>query len=392
MSLLFSPLPLREITLKNRVVVSPMCMYTAENGVANDFHFAHLARFALGGAGLVMVEATGVTPEGRITHGDLGLWNDSQIAPLARIVDFIRSQGAAVGIQLGHAGRRAASQRPWYGYGPLTEEDAARGDVPWEVISASSIPHAVNWLVPTEMTLEDIKHLRSAYVSAAKRAAVAGFDVLELHAAHGFLLNSFLSPLANTRTDAYGGSSENRMRLTLEITEAVREVWPASQPLSIRVSAVDGVVGGRMIEDTITLADKLKAVGVDVIDCSSGGFAGKSLGSTIPRGYGLLTKFAEQIKTQANITTMAVGMITDAQQAESILCQGQADLIALGRQILVNPNWPLHAKSQLSEEFERFEGWPRQYGWWLKNRESSLRDTYGAYTGNYIQHDMSVIC
>lgn len=372
--LLMQPLAIGGITLRNRVVISPMCMYAAQDGIANDFHLVQLGRFATGGAGLVFVEATAVQPEGRVSHGDLGLWNDSQIAPLARIAGFVREQGAAPGIQLGHAGRRGSGQRPFHGGGPIGDADLERGERPWQTVAPSALP-GPGWVVPREMTLADIAKLRRDFTSAAQRASRAGFQALELHAAHGYLLHCFLSPHANKRSDAYGGSLENRMRLLLEVVDAVRQQWPTGLPLSVRISAVDDMEDGWSIEDSVTLARQLKARGVDLVDCSSGGIAGSPTASTVPRAYGFQLPYAERVRRDAGIATIAVGLIVDAWQAERALQAGQADLIAIARQALQDPNWTLNASVALANEAppdERFARWPDRFAWWLSRRAKVL--------------------
>ena len=372
---LFQPLALRGLTLKNRVVISPMCTYSATNGVANDFHFVHLGRFALGGAGPVIVEATAVQPEGRISHGDMGLWNDAQIAPLARIAAFLKQQGAAAGIQLAHAGRKASMQRPWEGNGPLGEADFARGDHAWPIVAPSAEPVDAGWLTPREMSLDDIETLKHDFRAAARRAAKAGFDVLELHSAHGYLLHSFLSPLSNHRQDGYGGDRAGRMRLPLEVAGALREAWPQSRPMFVRISSVDGVENGWSIDDSIAFASKLRALGIDVIDCSSGGIATSPTASIVPRGYGFQVGFAQQLRAAADIKSMAVGLIVDAQQAEQVLQRGQADLIAIGREALADPNWPVQAHTALLADAppkDRYADWPPAFGWWLGRRAATM--------------------
>ena len=371
--LLFTPITLREVALRNRIVISPMCQYSAQDGVANDWHFAHLARFALGGAGLIFVEATAVKREGRITHGDMGLWQDAQIAPLKRIADFLKSQGAAPAIQLGHAGRKASMQRPWHGNGPLDASDRARGEEAWPIVAPSPLPMDEGWLMPHALTPTEMAALCEDFRRAALRALEAGFEVVEVHGAHGYLLQSFLSPIANRRNDAYGGDRAGRMRFPLEIAETVRAAWPKERPVFFRVSAVDGVEGGWMLDDTVVLAQELKARGVDVIDCSSGGIAGSATAARIPRGLGFQVPFAERVRREAGIKTMAVGLILEAHQAEAVLRDGQADLIAVGREALYDPNWPLHAERALKGDAGDFAHWPVQAGWWLERRERGLR-------------------
>ncbi|MDB5573403.1 MAG: NADH:flavin oxidoreductase/NADH oxidase [Tardiphaga sp.] len=375
---LFSPFTLRGVTAKNRIVVSPMCQYSAIDGVANDWHLVHLGKFAQGGAGIVMVEATAVAENGRITHGDVGLWQDGQTAPLKRIADFIRDQGSVPAIQLAHAGRKASMQRPWYGNAALTDADKARGDMPWQVVAPSPIPMDDGWLTPQEMTDTDMATLRDQWRLATLRAAEAGYEMLEVHCAHGYLLHEFLSPLSNKRTDSYGGDRAGRMRYPLDIIETVRAVWPDNLPLSVRISSVDGVAGGIEIEDSLAFVREAKARGADVIDCSSGGLMGSATAARIPRGYSFQVPYAEAIRTQAEIPTMAVGLILHPQQAEEVIAKGQADLVAIGREVLFDPNWPLHARLSLNESNgDVFADWPKQYGWWLERREPGLRKLDG---------------
>jgi 2,4-dienoyl-CoA reductase-like NADH-dependent reductase (Old Yellow Enzyme family) len=368
---LFTPLALRGVTLKNRIVISPMCQYSAVDGHANDWHLVHLGRFALGGAGMVFTEATAVEARGRITHGDLGLWEDGQIAGLSRVAEFLRAHGAVPAIQLAHAGRKASMQRPWHGNGPLDERDRARGDLPWQVVAPSALPLDEGWLVPHELSLAGIAALQDAWRHAARRALAAGFDVLEMHSAHGYLGHEFLSPLSNRRGDRYGGDLAGRMRFTLETAAAVREVWPQDKPLFVRVSSVDGLEGGWTIEDTVVLARELAARGVDVVDCSSGGLAGSATAARVKRGPGFQVPFAERVRREACVKTMAVGLILEAQQAEAILEADQADLIAIGREALYDPSWALHAEAALGLQGE-FDSWPVQSGWWLERRRRSM--------------------
>lgn len=367
---LFSPFTLRGTTLRNRLVVPPMCQYSAGYGLANDWHFAHLARFAMGGFGAIIVEATAVSPEGRITPGCLGLWEDAQIVPLARIAAFLRSQGAVSGIQLGHAGRKAACQRPWDGDGPLTAEDAERHAEPaWPIIAPSALPHAEGWQVPRALDAAGLERVRQSWRDATRRALTAGFDLLEVHAAHGYLFNEFLSPIANRRTDAYGGSRENRMRFPLEIIGEVRKIWPDDKPVSVRISSIDGVEGGWTIEDSVVFAKELKALGVDLVDCSSAGIASSYKG---PSGPGYQVAYAERIRAEAGLATMAVGLVTEPNQAQAIVADHRADLVALGREALADPQWPLHAQRALGGDPFDFSLWPIQPGHWLQGRERSL--------------------
>ncbi|MFL6581567.1 MAG: NADH:flavin oxidoreductase/NADH oxidase [Burkholderiales bacterium] len=371
--LLFSPIALRGITLKNRVVISPMCQYSAHDGFADDWHLVHLGKMATGGAGLIFTEAAAVVPEGRITYGDLGIWSDAHIAPLKRITQFIKANGAVPAIQLAHAGRKASMQRPWHGNGPINDADRARGEGAWTIVAPSAIPMDTGWLVPHELSIEDIRTVQTRWREAAMRSLTAGFEVLEMHSAHGYLSHEFLSPLSNKRTDRYGGDLRGRMRYTLELAEVLRDAWPHDKPLFVRISSVDGIEGGWTLDDTVTLAKELSARGVDVIDCSSGGLLGSATAARIKRSPGFQVPFAERIRKEAGIKTMAVGLILDAMQAEQILHDEQADLIAIGRQSLYNPNWALHAEVALGAQGE-YASWPVQYGWWLDKRQHILTD------------------
>jgi 2,4-dienoyl-CoA reductase-like NADH-dependent reductase (Old Yellow Enzyme family) len=347
---LFQPLTVRSVTLRNRIGVSPMCQYSAEDGVANDWHFVHLGSRAAGGAGIVMVEATAVASEGRITPGCLGLWSDKHTEPLARIAKFVKQHGAVAGIQIAHAGRKASADLPWKGGAHLSE---AQGG--WETIAPSAIPFGGDLTkVPRAMTEADIARVQNDFVAAAKRALAADFEWLELHAAHGYLFNEFLSPLANHRTDKYGGSFENRIRLLLDTARAVRKVWPDKLPLAVRISAIDWMPNGWQIEDSIALAKLLKAEGVDLMDCSSGGVVPDAK-ITVKPGYQV--PFAEKIRHGANIATAAVGFITEPKQADDIMRNGQADLVLLARQMLVDPYWPAHAAKTLGHKLTP----PNQY-------------------------------
>lgn len=370
---LFTPLSLREVRLRNRVVIPPMCQYSARDGIAGDYHLVHYGRLALGGAGLVILEATAVVPEGRITHGDLGIWSDGHGAALARVAGFLKAQGAAAGVQLAHAGRKASMQRPWEGNGPLSPDEVARGEAPWPIVAPSAIPLDEGWLMPAELSPADLDGLTAAFVAAAGRADAAGFDVIELHAAHGYLLHTFLSPLTNRREDAYGGDRAGRMRFPLSVAKALRAAWPAAKPLFVRVSAVDGLEGGLTLEDTLAFAAKLRALGVDVLDCSSGGLAGSATAARIRRDYGFQVGFAEAVKRETGLAAMAVGLIVDPHQAEAIVAEGRADLVAVGREALADPNWPVRASRALDGATDPgFEAWPHQAGWWLERRERDI--------------------
>ncbi len=351
MSALFAPLSLRSLTLRNRIGVSPMCQYSSDNGVATDWHLVHLGAFASGGAGLVLTEAAAVSPEGRISPQDLGIWDDAHVPMLKRITEFGRAQGAVMGIQLAHAGRKASTRRPWEqpsGAVPVSEGG-------WDnVLAPSAVPFAPNYPAPHQLTLDGIAHVIASFRAAALRALDAGFEVAELHAAHGYLLHQFLSPIANQRTDHYGGSFENRVRLTLDVTEAVRAVWPERLPLMVRISATDWVPGGWSVEESVRLAALLHLRGVDLLDCSSGGLAAHQ---QIPIGPGYQVPFAQRIRAETGVPTAAVGLITDAAQAEQIVAGGSADMVLLARELLRNPRWPLLAAHALNATIT----WPPQY-------------------------------
>jgi 2,4-dienoyl-CoA reductase-like NADH-dependent reductase (Old Yellow Enzyme family) len=373
--MLFDEIRIRDVRLRNRIVVSPMCQYSAQDGHVADWHLVHLGKFAQGGAAAVFVEATAVEKRGRITHGDTGIWDDAHIAGLQRIAAFVKSQGAVPAIQLAHAGRKASMARPWHGNGPLTQEDLQRGDKPWGIVAPTDAAIGEEWLRPRAFEKGDFQVLLNAYRNAVRRAHAAGFEILELHAAHGYLLHTFLSPISNTRKDEYGGSLENRMRFPLEVAKEVRNAWPAGKPLFMRVSSIDDVEGGWGVDDTVLFSRQLKAIGVDVVDCSSGGILGSATAATktiLQRVPGFQIPFAERVKREAGLMTMAVGLILTPQQAEEALQAGRADLIAIGREALYDPNWPLHAALALGVDPE-FAQWPQQYGWWLTRRESLLR-------------------
>ncbi len=366
---LFESLELRGVRLRNRIVVSPMCQYSAQDGNVTDWHLVHLGKFAQGGAGIVFVEATAVEKRGRITHGDTGIWDDAHIPGLRRIAEFVKSQGAAPAIQLAHAGRKASMARPWFGNGPLTQADAERGDRPWSTVAPSAKSLGEGWITPRPIEKGDKQVLLNAFRNAARRAHAAGFEIAELHAAHGYLLHTFLSPLSNE------GDRAERMSFPLEVAAAVRETWPKGKPLFVRISSIDDVEGGWSVEDSIIFATELKKLGVDVIDCSSGGILGSATAATktlIPRVPGFQIPFSQKIRQEADIKTMAVGLIITPQQAEEALAAGSADLIAIGREALYDPNWPVHAALALGADPE-FAQWPQQYGWWLTRRESHLR-------------------
>ena len=347
---LFSPLTIRAITLANRVAVSPMCEYSSTDGFANDWHLVHLGSRAVGGAGLVFTEATAVVPEGRISPEDLGIWKDEHIPMLARITSFIREHGSVAGMQLAHAGRKASTAAPWKGGKPIGAEEGG-----WRPIFApSAIPFDHGYQTPAALDTAGVRQLVSSFASATRRALDAGFQIIELHAAHGYLINEFLSPLSNTRTDEYGGSFENRTRVLREIIEAIRETWPESLPLFVRVSATEWTDGGWDIEQSVELARMIAPLGVDLIDCSSGGNVPKV---RIPTGPGYQVPLAERVRSESAVRTGAVGLITSARQADEIVRSGQADLVLLAREELRDPYFPLHAAKELGAQI----AWPKQY-------------------------------
>lgn len=349
MSLLFSPLQINNVILKNRIVVSPMCQYSSVDGFANDWHLVHLGTRAVGGAGLVFTEATAVSPEGRISPDDLGIWKDEHVDFLRRITHFIKTHGAVPGIQLAHAGRKASHSSPWKGRKMLIPEEGG-----WQTVSPSSIPFYENEPTPHALNDAEIKTLVTAFGKAAQRALEAGFEIVEIHAAHGYLINEFLSPLSNHRTDDYGGSFANRIRFLVEIVREVRKVIGATRPLFVRISATEWVDGGWDINDSVQLAKTLREMSVDVIDCSSGG---NNRDQKIKTGPLYQVPFAEKIKKETGIFTGAVGMITTAEQCEEILKEGRADLIIMARQLLREPYFPLHAAHDMGVELK----WPDQY-------------------------------
>lgn len=380
--LLFSPFDVCGLTLKNRVVVAPMHQYSAEQGMVTDWHVMNYGRYAVGGVSLVMVESTKVERRGCGTVGDLGLWDDHFIPGLQRVVKMIHAGGAAAGIQLGHSGRKARCQRPWEG-GRALDRATTGANVPdweaWELVAPSALAADEHSPVPRALTQSDIQVLVQAWGQAARRADRAGFDVLEIHGAHGFLLHEFLSPLANQRTDDYGGSELNRMRLLCEVVESVRAHWPAHKPLFLRLSAQDDAGWGP--DQSATLARLVKPLGVDVIDCSSGGILGKPPAGAARPDLGYQVPYAQHIRQEADIATMAVGLIVYAEQAERILQQGQADLIALARELLYNPNWALDAARKLGCDPD-FSLVPSPYQYWLSRRQATVphiqASTYGA--------------
>lgn len=348
-SLLFTPLKLRDITLRNRVVVSPMCQYSSDDGFANEWHVVHLGSRAVGGAGLVLTEATAVAPEGRISPQDLGLWKDAHVETLARITRFLHQHGAASGVQLAHAGRKASTPRPWEPGSRVAPENGG-----WTPVGPTAEAFDNGYPEPAALDEAGIARVVTAFADATVRAQAAGFQIIELHAAHGYLMHEFLSPLSNKRTDRYGGTFENRARFALEVTRAVRAKWPASQPLFMRISATDWAEGGWTVEDSVALARLVAKEGVDLIDCSSGGAVP---GVKIPVGPGYQTHLSEKVRRDTGLLTGAVGMIRSAMQAEHVLRTGQADVVIIARELLRDPYWPLRAAKELHADVS----WPQQY-------------------------------
>jgi 2,4-dienoyl-CoA reductase-like NADH-dependent reductase (Old Yellow Enzyme family) len=346
---LFSKLRIRELEFKNRIFVSPMCQYSCIDGIPTDWHLVHLGSRAVGGAALVMAEATAVVPEGRISPNDTGIWTDTQAAAFQRITAFISAQGAIPALQIAHAGRKASTDRPWKGGNPLKPEDGG-----WQPLAPSAIPFAENYNIPRELSATEIEDLVESFTVAAKRALAAGFKVIEIHMAHGYLLHSFLSPLSNLRTDKFGTDFEGRTRFPLQVAKAVRNFWPASLPVFVRISATDWVEGGWDLEQSVRLCRRLREIGIDMIDCSSGGLAADA---KVPIGPGFQVPFAGTIRREAKIATAAVGLITNAQQAEQTLVCGDSDAIFLARQMLRDPYWSLHAAQRLGEDVP----WPDPY-------------------------------
>ncbi|HEV2007354.1 MAG TPA: NADH:flavin oxidoreductase/NADH oxidase [Burkholderiales bacterium] len=370
--LLFTPITLRGITVRNRVVVSPMCQYSSEDGGPTDYHLVHLGKFAMGGAGIVFCEETSVEERGRKSYHCAGIYKDAHIPGYRRINDFIRSQGAIPAIQIGHSGRKGSGCAPWEGYRSLTAEDARDGNAPWQTVSASAVAVSEASPRPHALDRSEIAEVVTHWREAALRALNAGYDIIEVHAAHGYLIHQFLSPLTNLRDDAYGGDLEGRMRLCLEIVNAVRGVWPGERPVFMRVSAVDGLNSLWSVDDTIALIRAAKERGAEVITTSSGGINGPGTATVVPRLPGYHVPYAERVRNEAGVKTIAVGLITEARHAEEILQQGQADLISLARELLWNPNWPVHAARELGMP-NYLDLLPRGYAWWLKRREE-IRD------------------
>ncbi len=369
--MLFTPLTIRGVTIPNRVVIPPMDMYSAEDGHVTDFHRTHYGKFAFGGAGLIFVEATAVTREGRITNGCTGIYHDSHVDAFKPITQQIQDFGFKSCLQLAHGGRKASTQRAWQGNGPLTQENIDAGDETWTPLAPSPIAFTDGWLQPREMTRDDMDDVRDAFALGAKRALQAGFDMVEIHMAHGYLLQSFLTPIANHRTDEYGGSLQNRMRFPIEVAQAVRAALPDDVPLFTRISATDWLDGGWEIEDSLVLSQALKDAGVDVIDCSSGGnLLHGATNSNLTRGPAYQAHFAAQIRDEIGLKTQAVGLIRTPDLAEELLQKGSADLIAIGRQALFNPFWAHHAAEALGAT--DWDHWPAPYAWWLSKWSRGL--------------------
>ena len=349
MSELFSPLKIRDVEFKNRVFVSPMCQYSAEDGMPNDWHLVHLGARAVGGAGLVILEATGVNPEGRITPHDLGIWSDGHAEAYSRIAKFIKEQGAVPGVQLAHAGRKASTDAPWRGGKAVGEDEGG-----WTPVAPSAVAFDEGFPAPKGMDEGDIRKVVEDFRAATHRSLAAGFEVVEVHMAHGYLLHQFLSPLSNRREDEYGGSLENRARLPLEVARVVREEWPEGLPVFVRISATDWVDGGWSLQDSVWLSARLEELGIDLVDCSSGGLVPNASINVEP---GYQVPFAEEVRREAGIATAAVGLITEPKQAEGIIANGKADAVLLARELLRDPHWPLRAAYELGEDAD----WPVQY-------------------------------
>ena len=366
---LFSSFKIKSKSFRNRIVLSPMCQYKAKDGVISDWHFQHYSRFAFSGLGAAFVEATGVSPEGRIGHGCTGIWSDSHVEGLSKIVKIFNEYNCLSGIQLAHAGRKASYLRPWDGASPITENDKA--EPAWQTIGPSAIPINNSSPVPKEMTVEDINKVREDFKKAAQRADKAGFDIIEIHGAHGYLLHSFFSPLSNQRNDQYGGSFENRIRFALEIIADIKSVWPDNKPLFYRLSSIDAPGQGANLEDNIKLAKSLKSVGVDVIDCSSGGITGSPVLTKSKIIPGFQVPYSEKIKKDAEISSMAVGAIISADQANEIISNKRADLVAMGRELLADTQWVYKAATYFNLENAK-DYLPDSYSFYLSRRDEYL--------------------
>lgn len=372
-SRLHSPYSLRGLTLRNRAVLAPMQMYGAVEGVPQPWHHHHLAKFAVGGFGLVFTEALAVERRGRNTYGDMGVWSDDHVPGLKALADTIRDSGAVPAAQLWHAGPKASRQRPWEGYGPLGEAEAARGETPWQPVAPVAEAKVEGWHQPQALSEAEAMEVAGAFGEGARRCQEAGYELLEVHAGHGYLVHSFYSPLGNDRSDGFGGGLEGRMRFPIEVARAIRRHWPDDKPLLFRLSCVDDHEENRgwSIEDSIVLAGRLRAVGVDMIDCTSGGVGAPPTLKAAVRPHGFQVPYAERIRREIDMPTMAVGLIRHATHAESILAEERADLICIAREALFNPQWPLQAALELEGD-EGYRHWPPQYGWWLQRRARYL--------------------
>ncbi|MDA8248656.1 MAG: NADH:flavin oxidoreductase/NADH oxidase [Rhodospirillales bacterium] len=380
---LFSAFALRGTRLRNRIAISPMQQYMAgADGLPGDWHHQHYGRLAIGGAGLVVTEALAVAPEGRVTWHDLGLWNDAQADAMAAIAAEIARFGAVPATQLIHAGRKGSVSRPWDGYAPLDAASAARGEPPWTTLAPAAEPANPGWHVPAALDADGIRRVIDAFHAAAARAARAGFRWLEVHGAHGYLIHSFLSPLSNRREDGWGGDFAGRSRFALAVAEAVRAAWPADRPLAFRLSCVDDQDGGWTLADSVALAGLLARAGVDLIDCSSGGLGERTTTRMLRRPEGYQVPYAERIRAEAGVPTMAVGLITTPHFADAAIRDGRCDLVAIGREALFNPHWPLHAAQALGAD-PGFAAWPPAWGWWLdkRARAAEARETWHMQTG-----------
>ncbi len=365
---LFTPFTLKSVTARNRIVVSPMCQYQSVHGSPTDWHIVHMGRYAIGGAGIVFYEETAVEDRGRKTHRCAGLYRDEQVAEYRRIADFVKAFGGVPAMQLGHSGARASERGPLFNRDELSDSNSAEGGAPWQSISSSAVSPIEGKTPPRAMTQSDIDDVVQAFADAAVRTLQAGFEILEIHGAHGYLIQQFLSPLINRRNDSYGGDIKGRMRFALEVTKAVREVWPDDKPLFFRVSSVDGKGGLWTLHDTVALAKELKTLGIDVIDCSSGGLSGNSTMRAVPRIPGFHIPYAARVKQETGMMTMAPGLITEPQQAEDILQQGDVDLIAMARELMYSSDWPAHAARALGVP-NYLELFPPEFTGRLKLRE-----------------------
>ncbi len=381
--LLFQPLTIRGVTLPNRTVLAPMVHYRATDGICGTFHTVHLGKYILGGFGLVFTEAAAVEKRGKITDMDLCIYNDEQALSYRPLIALAREEGVKIGIQLAHGGRKSGMQSAMEGNGPLSDADVARGRTRWQPVGPTTTAISPEWPTPHQLSTSEIAGVVESFAAAARRAVHVGFDVVEIHGAHGYLIASFLSPVSNTRNDVYGGDIRGRMRLALEVTDAVRAAIPDTMPLFFRVSSVDGTAEGWTMDDTVVLARELKARGVDILDCSSGGLMGSATAAPVTRAPGFQVPFAERAKAEAGIATMAVGLILGAEQAETILREGKADLIAIGRQAQFNPNIAYHWSHDLGLN-AKFEEWPEEYGWWLDKRTRSMQG-FATATGQLIK-------